>query len=96
MSGKAKKNRFAPLMIPPKTNSRRRRISNIPGEFVPLNQLIHSLDSNRRLYFLYRQAAETGSSGARLRFQRLVRTLGNSELRQIELSFKTQRPIRTA
>ena len=97
MSGKAKKNRFAPLLVAPPTNRSRRRVSNIPGEFVSLNQLIHSLESNRRLYFLYRQAAETGSSGARLRFQRLVRSLGPSELRQIEHSFKTQRPIqRTA
>lgn len=85
------------MLVPPPKSKIRRPISGIPGEFVSLNQLIHSLNNNRRLYFLYRQAAQTGSSGARLRFQRLLRSLGHSELRKIEHSFKTQRPMqRTA
>lgn len=71
--------------------------ASIPGEFVPLNTLLHSLDNNRRLYFLYRQAANTGSSSARLRFQWLVRSLKNSELQEFERVFKTQRTMqRTA
>ncbi|RYD36536.1 MAG: hypothetical protein EOP87_05270 [Verrucomicrobiaceae bacterium] len=70
---------------------------SIPGEFVSLNKLLHSLNNNRRLYFLYRQAAETGSLGARLRFQRLIRSLDRSELQEFEHVFKTQRPMqRTA
>ncbi len=70
---------------------------SIPGEFVSLKSLLHSLNNNRRLYFLYRQSAETGSSGARLRFQQLVRSLDRSELREFENVFKTQRPMqRTA
>lgn len=98
MSGKSKRNRVTPLFeTPPTQRGRRPRTMRIPGEFVSLNKLLHSLTNNRRLYFLYRQAAETGSSGARLRFQQLVRSLDHSELREFEHVFKTQRPMqRTA
>ncbi len=85
------------LEIQPTDKGRHPRTTNIPGEFVSLNKLLHSLNNNRRLYFLYRQAAETGSSGARLRFQRLIRSFENAELRDFEHVFKTQRPMqRTA
>jgi len=90
MSGETNEQRNTPLAGPAQP-------MNIPGEFVSLAMLIHSLDNNRRLYFLYRQAAETGSPGARLRFQWLVRSLDGSELRDFEGVFKTSRPMqRTA
>lgn len=67
---------------------------NIPGEFVSISTLLHSLDNNRRLYFLYRKAAETGSCGARLRFRWLLKSLDISELRELEQAFKLRVPFR--
>jgi hypothetical protein len=94
MSGKAQKSSLPQIIALHQTDSCNYRISDIPNEFVPLYQLIHSLDNNRRLYFLYRQAAQTGSKGAQLRFQQLIRTIEPAELRRIESSFKTHRPVK--
>ncbi len=60
----------------------------IRGEFVSLATLLNSLESNRRLYFLYKQATQNGSNGARLRFLWFRRSLPPHELREIELLFE--------
>ncbi len=56
----------------------------IKGEFIPLSLLVHSLTHNQRLYFLYRKASETGSTGAELRFEWFKRSLSNQELERFE------------
>lgn len=60
-------------------------------EFVPLDALIHSLGNPRRIYFLYRQAADSGTQGARLRFDFFKRALSPSQLESVEALFKTPR-----
>ncbi len=62
---------------------------NIKTEFVPLEKLVNSLGSHRRTYFLYRQAAESGTRGARLRFQWYRKSLDKRQLKEVEALFKT-------
>ena len=67
----------------------------IQNQFVPLDALIHSLGNHRRIYFLYRQAAESGLPGARLRFHFFKRSLTKGQLKAVEVLFKTSRPQST-
>lgn len=60
---------------------------NMNGEFVPLSLLIRSLESNQKLYFLYRKAAETGTPGARLRFHWFKLSLDREENHKLDLLF---------
>lgn len=60
----------------------------VTGEFPPLVTLFHSLGSNRRLYFIYRNASNTGSAAARLRFQWFKQRLPKPELEEFELLFE--------
>lgn len=57
------------------------------NEFVPLKSLVHSLENLPRLYFLYRQAAESGRRGGFLRFQWFRKRLDVQTLKQIESLF---------
>ncbi len=57
-------------------------------EFIPLNVLVHSTENLHRLYFLYRQAAESGIRGARLRFEWFRKRQDPGMLGRIEASFR--------
>jgi hypothetical protein len=65
-------------------------------EFVPLNALINSLGNHRRIYFLYKQAADSGTRGADLRFQFYKKTLSDSQLNEVEALFKVGRRTTTS
>jgi hypothetical protein len=64
----------------------------LENEFVPWESLIHSLGNPRRIYFLYKQAADSGTRGARLRFEFYKKTLSPRQLEAFEVLFKTARP----
>jgi hypothetical protein len=57
------------------------------NEFIPLELLIPSLGSPRRVYFLYKQAAATGTRGARLRFAQYRRSMTRTQRREVEALF---------
>lgn len=62
----------------------------ISGEFISLATLVPSLESNRRLYFLYLQSAKSGHPGAGLRFQWFKRRLPKDDLSQLEIIFESR------